>query len=787
MKRSSKMNLRGLSSCNIHLSGSFRRLLSTLLLAAATMNTTWAGNPDASYDLNVLVIKYFHINASGDTTFDPNIKTALEANWWSDRDNYAKTVQSVADQVSAMKMAAEDGSAYLKYKSAAAQSALRYHIVDTKEKFEAVPFLPNGYLDYNSIMKANNICDYVNNKGVREVWLLKGAHKDAYNHFESKMAGPFGNVSNGSPYSYPGDMPVCNHTYRVYTHTYDRWDLFGEVWGHQIEVEMEYISRYGSGPDLFSRFQTLCHDNSVTPCYPRDPTRLVQAHCDATNCYGFSAQYFNDVFDRTTKTYTTPPLTDPPIVTRVDPPAIAFDWNVGSPDPAIHADYFSARWIAWVVPQYSEDYFFRTITDDGVRVKISGPGGINEETVIDNWNGYGTLDSSESSTYHPVRLIAGQPYRITMEYNEKGGGAHAQLRWKSASMPIIAKSTGCGTVHNAPNARHEYDRWNTEPNQTDCMDWNPDGLGALSTVSCSNWGCAWNSIFDNPVNNYSIWHWQNMPGRNNGKAYGGDRLRNWWDIHGNWDEVRACNTALLDSSIRCPADVAIKLVAGNPVIPGAADFYYTVSLVNSGTGRVVNDKSGRSYNDPVANVKVNVSLHPGSTFVANNSSSECTMSGGIVSCDVGVLFRGQTREFRLNVIPPNVSSMVTNATVVLPATFQDTVPGNDSAAVTTSLCSPITQVMSLGEGTGAANEEVKVTFTGNIANAAAFATKPTTNTLYVCPNTTVNYTASTTQGSLVCRVNNITTRLTGSLRVNDNLTCTNGGGDVDKFYVRLQQ
>jgi hypothetical protein len=101
---------------------------------------------------------------------------------------------------------------------------------------------------------------------------------------------------------------------------------------------------------------------------------------------------------------------------------------------------------------------------------------------------------------------------------------------------------------------------------------------------------------------------------------------------------------------------------------------------------------------------------------------------------------------------------------------------------------PITQVQSLGDGTGATNEEVKVTFTGNVANAAAIIAKPNTNSIYICPGTTVSYTATTTKGTLVCKVNNTTTRPSGTLRVNDNLQCTNkpGGSDVDKFFIKGQ-
>ncbi len=107
------------------------------------------------------------------------------------------------------------------------------------------------------------------------------------------------------------------------------------------------------------------------------------------------------------------------------------------------------------------------------------------------------------------------------------------------------------------------------------------------------------------------------------------------------------------------------------------------------------------------------------------------------------------------------------------------------------VCLPYTQVLTLGDGTGPTNEEVKVTFFGQIANAAAFTTNPTTSrVLKVCPDTQVQYAATATKGTLVCSINNNRSQPNGTLRINDKLTCSNrsggGGQDVDTFYVKPQ-
>lgn len=95
----------------------------------------------------------------------------------------------------------------------------------------------------------------------------------------------------------------------------------------------------------------------------------------------------------------------------------------------------------------------------------------------------------------------------------------------------------CGSVHNPPNAKNEYDWGNKTAQSSDCMDWKPDGIGALSQISCVNWGCEEESDTNNPQLNYIVWNWQNLPGRNNKKTYQSNKIRNLWDIHGKFDEV----------------------------------------------------------------------------------------------------------------------------------------------------------------------------------------------------------------------------------------------------------
>ena len=64
-------------------------------------------------------------------------------------------------------------------------------------------------------------------------------------------------------------------------------------------------------------------------------------------------------------------------VTR-DDDFVGFDWGSGSPDPSLPDDGFSVRWTGDIVAEYSENYTFSLLADDGVRLLVDG------ETVIDD-------------------------------------------------------------------------------------------------------------------------------------------------------------------------------------------------------------------------------------------------------------------------------------------------------------------------------------------------------------------------------------------------------------------
>uniref|UniRef100_A0A8J6ZNS6 PQQ-dependent sugar dehydrogenase n=1 Tax=Desmonostoc muscorum LEGE 12446 TaxID=1828758 RepID=A0A8J6ZNS6_DESMC len=108
-------------------------------------------------------------------------------------------------------------------------------------------------------------------------------------------------------------------------------------------------------------------------------------------------------------------------VTRTDA-KVDFNWGLGSPDPLVGAETFSARWTGQVEAKYSETYKFYTSTDDGVRLWV------NNQLLIDKF-----VDQSAIEHTGSITLVAGQKYDIKLEYYDNKHYAVSKLSWSSTS------------------------------------------------------------------------------------------------------------------------------------------------------------------------------------------------------------------------------------------------------------------------------------------------------------------------------------------------------------------
>lgn len=111
-------------------------------------------------------------------------------------------------------------------------------------------------------------------------------------------------------------------------------------------------------------------------------------------------------------------------VSRVDK-SIDFNWGSGSPDAAIGADTFSARWTGRIQAIEAGSYTFRTTSDDGVRLWV------NNQLLIDRF-----VDQSATSHTGSIALAAGQLYDIRIDYYENGGDASMKLEWQRPGRPM---------------------------------------------------------------------------------------------------------------------------------------------------------------------------------------------------------------------------------------------------------------------------------------------------------------------------------------------------------------
>ena len=109
-------------------------------------------------------------------------------------------------------------------------------------------------------------------------------------------------------------------------------------------------------------------------------------------------------------------LSGPPVLTRMHT-TINFNWGTGSPDAAVPADAFSARWTRseWFA---AGTYRFWFRSDDGFRLWVG------EKLVVDNWFG------QQGSWQTRDMYISPGPYQMKAEYFENTGGAQVGLYWE---------------------------------------------------------------------------------------------------------------------------------------------------------------------------------------------------------------------------------------------------------------------------------------------------------------------------------------------------------------------
>jgi PA14 domain len=147
---------------------------------------------------------------------------------------------------------------------------------------------------------------------------------------------------------------------------------------------------------------------------------VVAARLSAGNGNGLYADYFANVA-----------LSGSPAKHRIDT-TIDFSWAAGTPDPAIPAGGYSARWTGQVQPYSTETYTFEVESSDGARLYVNG------QLIIDSWVNQNPA-LKKTGTFAGT---AGQKYDIDLQYYESTGAAVAKLRWSAsqAALEIIPET-----------------------------------------------------------------------------------------------------------------------------------------------------------------------------------------------------------------------------------------------------------------------------------------------------------------------------------------------------------
>lgn len=188
----------------------------------------------APWTVKVLVLNYFPVTAD-----KKNIDIKVTSNVGAPLAEIKKKCERMTKETL---HALQEGSRYHAYKNPDAKPSLLYEVVDTLTYYEAVPPHPKkkNYNDYNKMMERSDIRKYVEEKGVREVWIW-GYHSPTSGPVESNMASVHGNISNS--HRDPFDLPILKHTYTVYHYNYER-ETAEAVHDHMHQLEAIY-GHYG--------------------------------------------------------------------------------------------------------------------------------------------------------------------------------------------------------------------------------------------------------------------------------------------------------------------------------------------------------------------------------------------------------------------------------------------------------------------------------------------------------------------------------------------------------------
>jgi YVTN family beta-propeller protein len=122
--------------------------------------------------------------------------------------------------------------------------------------------------------------------------------------------------------------------------------------------------------------------------------------------------------------YANATISGTPVLTRTE--VVDFNWGTNSPASSVPTNNFSVRWSGQVRAPSSGTYYFRMVSDDGVKAYLNGA------QIMNNWWTTGLI----TTTSKAITLTAGSKYALRVDYFEATGSASARLLWRTPGSSV---------------------------------------------------------------------------------------------------------------------------------------------------------------------------------------------------------------------------------------------------------------------------------------------------------------------------------------------------------------
>ncbi|MBU5688294.1 MAG: hypothetical protein QXJ06_03520 [Candidatus Aenigmatarchaeota archaeon] len=217
-----------------------------------------------SLKVPVLAVSYIPLDTNGE------IDTSLTGDWKEkDKEKLENYTVELTENLCSL---ITEGTIYKYFDNYENTPSLNYYFIGLEKRYEILP-KKNGFVDLKKILEDIDICEYVDDSNVKEVWVWVYRDNDKPVEFSTVFGHNSKNFWNfdvdsdgekdfGLIGSYHlNDLPVCKNSYTVYNFLIT--SSLGEIIGnytHRIEKTLSYVDE-----NTWLRFNSSC---GTTDCPP---------------------------------------------------------------------------------------------------------------------------------------------------------------------------------------------------------------------------------------------------------------------------------------------------------------------------------------------------------------------------------------------------------------------------------------------------------------------------------------------------------------------------------------